>query len=201
MAHYPQNPLFTGLLGLVRLEGDIHDLEVIGEIPAELDGAFYRVHPDPQFPPKYPDDQFFNGDGMISMFRIRGGRIDWKQRYAQTDKWKLERAAGRALFGAYRNAQTDEDSVKGQIRGTANTNVLVHAGKLFAMKEDSPCLIMDANSLETEGYTNFGGDLPISAFTAHPKIDPDTGNFCGFGYSLAGPLTRECCYFEIDPNG
>ena len=201
MAHYPQNPLFNGLLGLVRIEGDIHDLEVTGDIPPELDGAFFRVHPDPQFPPKYADDQFFNGDGMVSQFRIKDGKADWKQRYAKTDKWKLERAAGHALFGAYRNAQTDDQSVKGEIRGTANTNVLVHANRLFAMKEDSPCLIMDPNTLETEGYTDFGGNLPISAFTAHPKIDPDSGNFCGFGYALAGPLSRECCYFEIDPDG
>jgi carotenoid cleavage dioxygenase len=201
MAHFPDNPGFTGLMRMVRIEGDIHDLEIEGAVPADLDGAFYRVHPDPQFPPKYADDQFFNGDGMVSQFRFRGGRIDFRQRYAQTDKWKLERAAGRSLFGAYRNPLTDEDSVKGKIRGTANTNVLVHAGKLFAMKEDSPCLIMDAETLATEGYTDFGGDLPISAFTAHPKIDPETGNFCGFGYSLDGPLTRACEYFEIDPAG
>lgn len=201
MAHFPQTPAFSSVLRLIRMEGDIHDLEVDGEIPRELDGAFYRVHPDPQFAPRFEDDQFFNGDGMVSQFRFRDGKVDFRQRYAQTDKWKAERAAGRALFGAYRNPLTDDDTVKGLHRGTANTNVLVHAGKLFAMKEDSPCLIMDPQSLETRGYTDFDGALPISAFTAHPKIDPDTGNFCGFGYSLAGPLTRECCYFEIDPAG
>lgn len=201
MAHFPQHPGFTSVLRLIRMEGDIRDLEVEGEIPRDLDGAFYRVHPDPQFPPKFADDQFFNGDGMVSQFRFHDGKVDFRQRYARTDKWKAENAAGRALFGAYRNHLTDDDSVKGLPRGTANTNVLVHAGKLFAMKEDSPCLIMDPLSLETEGYTDFGGDLPISAFTAHPKIDPVTGNFCGFGYALAGPLTRECCYFEIDPAG
>ncbi len=201
MAHFPDSPLFSSVLRLIRLEGDIADLEVDGEVPAELDGAFYRVHPDPQFAPKFADDQFFNGDGMISMFRFRNGRVDFRQRYAQTDKWKLERAAGKALFGAYRNPLTDDEAVKGQIRGTANTNVLVHAGKLYAMKEDSPCLLMDPNTLETEGYTDFGGDLDIPTFTAHPKLDPDTGNFCGFGYSIAGPLTREARYFEIDPTG
>ncbi len=201
MAHFPQHPGFTSVLRLIRMEGDIHDLEVEGEIPRELDGAFFRVHPDPQYPPKFADDQFFNGDGMVSQFRFHDGKVDFRQRYARTDKWKAEHEAGRALFGAYRNPLTDDESVKGLPRGTANTNVLVHAGKLFAMKEDSPCLIMDPLTLETEGYTDFGGDLPISAFTAHPKIDPDTGNFCGFGYSLAGPLTRECCYFEIDAAG
>ena len=103
MVHFPNEPLYQDILRLVRLEGDIADLEIEGAVPADLDGAFYRVHPDPQFAPKYANDQFFNGDGMVSMFRFRDGRISFRQRYAQTDKWKLERAAGKALFGAYRN--------------------------------------------------------------------------------------------------
>ncbi len=201
MAKFPDNPGFTSVLRLIRMEGDIHDLEIEGDVPTDLNGAFYRVHPDPQFAPKFDDDQFFNGDGMVSMFRIRGGRIDFRQRYAQTDRFKLEKKAGRALFGAYRNPLTDDESVKGRIRGTANTNVLVHAGKLYAMKEDSPCLLMDPATLETEGYTDFGGDLRLPTFSAHPKIDPLNGNFCGFGYATKGPLTKDVSYFEIDPAG
>ena len=96
---------------------------------------------------------------MVSLFRFHDGKVDLKQRYAQTDKWRLERKAGHALFGAYRNPLTDDESVKGRIRGTANTNVMVHAGKLYAMKEDSPCLIMDPLTLETEGDTDFNGKL------------------------------------------
>ncbi|MFV0643489.1 MAG: carotenoid oxygenase family protein [Sphingomonadaceae bacterium] len=201
MAHFPNTPLYDDVLHLVRLEGDINDLELVGEVPADLDGAFFRVHPDPQYPPMYENDQFFNGDGMVSQFRIKDGKIRFRQRYARTDKWKLEREAGRALFGVYRNRQTDDPSVKGEIRGTANTNVMVHAGKLYAMKEDSPCLLMDQDTLETVGYTDFGGALTIPTFTAHPKIDPDTGNFCGFGYAVEGDLSTACQYFEIDPSG
>ena len=201
MVHLPNSPLYQDVLHLGRIEADIADLELEGEVPAGLDGAFFRVHPDPQFAPMYSDDQFFNGDGMVSQFRIRDGRIGFRQRYARTDKWKLENAAGKALFGVYRNPQTDDPSVRGEVRGTANTNVLVHAGKLYAMKEDSPCLLIDPNTLETEGYTDFGGALPIPTFTAHPKIDPGTGNFCGFGYAIAGELSTACRYFEIDPAG
>lgn len=201
MVHFPHEPLYEDVLRLVRLEGDIKDIETDGEVPTDLDGAYYRVHPDPQFPPKYPNDQFFNGDGMVTMFRIKDGKIDFKQRYAHTDKWKLENEAGKSLFGQYRNPLTDDPAVKGKIRGTANTNVMVHAGKLLAMKEDSPCLIMDKHTLETDGYTDFGGGLTIPTFTAHPKIDHDTGNFCGFGYATEGPLTDDCSYFEIDPAG
>ena len=157
MAHFPDTLAFSGILKPLRFEADIHDLEVEGEVPAQLNGTYHRVHPDQQFPPMFDNDQFFNGDGLISLFRFRNGKVDFKQRFAQTDKFKLERKAGKALFGAYRNPLTDAPEVKNRIRGTANTNVMVHAGQLFALKEDSPPLLMDPLTLETRGYTNFNG--------------------------------------------
>jgi carotenoid cleavage dioxygenase len=201
MARFPDTRGFTGTLRPLRIEGDILDLEIEGEVPPQLNGTFHRVHPDGQFPPRFADDQFFNGDGMVSLFHFHRGTIDFRQRYAQTDKLKLERAAGRALFGAYRNPLTDDPSVAGRIRGTANTNVMVHAGTLYAMKEDSPCLAMDPLTLETIGYTRFGGKLRSQTFCAHPKIDPATGNMCAFAYATKGMLTRDMAYIEISPEG
>jgi carotenoid cleavage dioxygenase len=201
MSTFPQTFSFTGTLRPLRLQGDINDLDIEGTVPAELDGAYHRVHPDNQFPPVFEDDQFFNGDGMISMFRVKDGKVHFKQRYAQTDKWKLENKAGRSLFGAYRNHLTDDPSVEGNIRGTANTNVLVHGGKLYAMKEDSPCLLMDPNTLETFGYSDFEGRQQSKTFCAHPKIDPATGNMCAFSYMSKGPMTHDMSYMEISPRG
>lgn len=201
MAHYPNTPGFTGTLRPLRFEGDLHDLEVDGEVPAQLQGTFHRVHPDAQFAPKFESDQFFNGDGLITQFRFDSGRIHFKQRFAQTDKWKLERAAGQALFGAYRNPLTDEPAVQGKIRGTANTNVIVHAKQLYALKEDSPPLLMDPLTLETQGYSNFGGRLHSQTFCAHPKIDAASGNMCAFSYASKGLLTRDCTYMEINAAG
>lgn len=201
MAHYPQTRGFTGVLRPLRLEGDINDLEIDGTVPPELNGSFHRVHPDAQFPPRFADDQFFNGDGLISLFRFASGRISLRQRYAQTDKWKVENQAGRALFGAYRNPLTDDPSVEGMIRGTANTTPIVHAGKLWALKEDSPPLLMDPLTLATQGYTNFGGKMKGQTFTAHPKIDPASGNLCAFGYASKGLLTPDCTYMEVDTKG
>lgn len=201
MAFYPDTRAFTGALRPIRLEGDIFDLEAEGEIPAQLNGTFHRVHPDQQVPPMFNDDQFFNGDGMISLFHFRNGKVDFKQRYAQTDKFKCEREAGKALFGAYRNPLTDDPAVKGKIRGTANTNAIVHAGKLLALKEDSPALLMDPLSLETFGYTDWNGKCTSQTFTAHPKIDPISGNMVAFSYASKGLLTKDCTFMEISPSG
>ncbi len=120
--------------------------------PPALNGAFFRVQPDPQFPPRLGNDISFNGDGMITRFHIHDGQCDVRQRWAKTDKWTIEHQAGKALFGAYRNPLTDDESVKGQIRGTAYTNAFLFGGKLWALKEDSPSLTMDPATMETFGY-------------------------------------------------
>ncbi|KPL68340.1 lignostilbene-alpha,beta-dioxygenase [Erythrobacter sp. SG61-1L] len=201
MTSFPDVPAFTGFNKPSRVEADVQDLNVRGTIPPELDGAFYRVQPEHQFPPKLGNDIAFNGDGMISMFRFKDGKVDYRQRWAKTDKWKLENAAGRAVFGAYRNPLTDDEEVKGKIRGTANTNAYIHGGRLYALKEDSPALLMDPASLETFGYTDFDGKMTGETFSAHPKTDPATGNLCSFGYASKGVLTRDMTYYEIDTDG
>lgn len=201
MSHFPQTRGFTHSLKPLRMECDILDLEVEGTVPAEIDGRYQRVQPDAQFPPMFEDDQFFNGDGLITQFDFRKGRVDLRQRYALTDKLKVERKAGKALFGAYRNPLTDDESVKGMIRSTANTTPIVHAGKLLALKEDSPPLVMDPLTLETEGFSDFDGKMRNQTFSAHPKIDPVTGNLCNFGYAATGLLTRDVSYMEISPDG
>lgn len=51
-----QGPSVSGFMRPVRFEGEINNLEVIGEIPKEIDGTFYRVMPEPQFPAFIPND-------------------------------------------------------------------------------------------------------------------------------------------------
>lgn len=47
---FPELPQTTGLMRPCRFEGETRFLEIVGEIPADIDGTFYRVMPDPQFP-------------------------------------------------------------------------------------------------------------------------------------------------------
>lgn len=174
---------------------------VQGEIPRDLNGTFYRVGPDPQFPPKAGDDIFLNGDGMVSFFRFDDGRVDFRCRYVQTPKFLAERAAGRSLFGAYRNPYTDDPSVCGISRGTANTNVLWHGGRMLALKEDSHPVEIDPLTLETIGTYDFGGALTSATTTAHPKIDPTNGSLVFFGYAAKGETTPDIAYYEADASG
>jgi carotenoid cleavage dioxygenase len=198
---FPDIPMFQGVNAPSRIEVDIGELEVEGEIPRDLDGAFYRVAPDRQFPPLFTDDVPFNADGTVSAFRFSNGKVSLRHRYVQTARYKAERAAGRALFGKYRNPFTDDPSVQGMNRNLANTNVLAFAGRLLALREDSPPVAMDPTTLETIGDWDFEGTLPGPTFTAHPKIDPQTGQMLAFGFAAKGLYSRDVCYYEISPQG
>ena len=53
---WPKEGIYSQFLTPNRLEADIHSLTVTGEVPKELDGTFYRVYPDPAFPPYIKND-------------------------------------------------------------------------------------------------------------------------------------------------
>ena len=194
-------PMYRGPYAPVRAEVDLVDCEVEGTLPADLAGSFYRVGPDFQYPPKLPNIPF-DGEGHVGMFRFANGHVDYRSRYVRTRRFQAQAAARESLFGTYRNPYTDDPRVKGVSRGTANTAVVFHHGKLFALKEDSPPVAMDPDTLETlDDYYTFGGKLTAPAFTAHPKIDSVTGEMIGFGYEARGEASPDVGIFVIDRHG
>jgi carotenoid cleavage dioxygenase-like enzyme len=198
---FPKTASFTGAARPFRAECDLFELEYDGEIPPALDGALYRCGPDPQLPPKLADDVFINGDGQVSMFRFENGHVDFRMRYVRTEKFTRERAARRALFGAYRNPFTDDPSVAGADRTTANTSIVWHAGRMFACKEDGLPCELDPLTLETRGKWNFGRRLKSKTFTAHPKNDPVTGEMVFYGYAVEGEASRRVAFCIADAQG
>ena len=198
---FPKTPTFIGFNEPRRLEADLYDAEVEGELPAALAGSFYRCGPDPRFPPRLGDDININGDGLVTMFRFTAGRVDFRSRYVRTEKFELESAAHRALFGAYRNPFTDDPSVAGRDRTTANTSAVFHAGRLFALKEDGLPHELDPDTLATRGRFDYGGRMQSQTATAHPKLDPASGEMLSHGYEARGLATRDVALQVMSRDG
>jgi carotenoid cleavage dioxygenase len=187
--------------GLYRVEMDIRDCEVEGRIPLDLSGAFYRVGPDPQYP-MLKGNIPFDGEGHVSMFRIQNGKVNYRSRFVRNERYVAQEKAGRILFPMYRNPYLDDPSAKGLSRSTANTHIIHHRDMLLALKEDSPPAALDLLTLETRvpNYT-FDGTLPSKTFTAHPKLDSETGNLVAFGYEADGHGSDAIAMFEYSPQG
>lgn len=198
---FPETPDFSGHNAPSRIECDIYDLVVHGEIPADIQGSWYRSIPDPQFAPMLGHDTFLSGDGMVSLFRFENGHVDFRQRYVLTERLKNDRAARRSLHGLYRNPFTDDPSVHGKDRGAANTTPIYHAGRVLCAKEDSRAWEVDPKTLETRGRWDFDGQLRSETMTAHPRIDADTGEMFFFGYEAGGLATKDVAYCVANRDG
>lgn len=201
MVHFPSRPGAHPFTAPKRFEADVFDCEVEGEIPPGMRGTFYRACTDRRYPARFPDDAVFNEDGAIDMFRFRDGHVDFRTRYVRTPRFLAEREAGHALFGYYRNKFTSEPEVQHLSMNTANTNVIFHGGRLLVLKESDPPVELDPHTLETLGNWDFHGRLSSLTFTAHPKIDPVTGEMICYGYEAKGDATDDVVIYWVDRAG
>ncbi|CZR60251.1 related to lignostilbene dioxygenase [Phialocephala subalpina] len=198
---YPDKPIYTGPEAPCRFEAEVYNCEVRGTIPDAIDGTYYRNMPDPQWAPKCPDDIYFNGDGCIDALRFHNGHVDFKQKHVRTRKFVLERAARGPLFGKFRNPWSDDPRVKDEVRSTANTHIVYYNKMLLALKEDSPAYALDPNTLDTIGLYDFDGQNTSPTSSAHPKIDPVTGEYITIGYEARGDGSPTIAYHVFDKNG
>lgn len=191
------NRYLTGPYAPVRSEDDF-ELRVEGEIPAGLRGTLYRNGPNPQFDPHDANHHWFLGDGMIHAFHVADGKVGYRNRYVRTPKWELEHEAGRSLFGAWGNPMTTDPLAQGHEGGVANTNIVFHAGKLLALEEGHAPFEITPGTLEPKGYRReYRGRV-----TAHPKLDPKTGEMIWFAYGVGDmPLSAGVSYGVTDRNG
>ena len=200
-AYVPVQSYMHTTVSPLRFEAEIFDCEVAGEVPRELNGSFYRCGGDTLYP-TMTHDNLNNGDGVMAAFHFEDGYVDFIQRYVKTERFLAERKARRRLYGAYRNAYTDDPSTRGTDRdNTGNTTAFFHHGKLFALREDSIPYELDPITLETLGLPEFRHDLRTRTMTAHPKVDPVTGEWWSYGQFSQKRFVGEMSLHVLDKDG
>jgi carotenoid cleavage dioxygenase len=197
---YPADPLLHGPFEPIRFECDAADLVVAGTLPADLAGTLYRIGPNPQYAPRGRYNPL-QGDGMVHAFTIEDGRVAYRNRWVRTRQWTLEHAAGRALFATSGDPREADSSVAGKpTDGVANTHIVSHAGRLFALEEGHGPIEIDPLTLATIGPYSFDGALPRN-MTAHPKIDPETGEMLFFANFPSRAFDGALAFYVADARG
>jgi carotenoid cleavage dioxygenase len=155
------NPYLEGLFAPIQHEYTLTDLEVTGTIPQHLDGRYLRNGPNPIGEIDPALYHWFIGDGMVHGLRIRDGKAEWYR--------------NRFVRGPVTAKTLGERPPRGQHVGVspigANTNVIGHAGRTFALIEAGVSAYELTDELDTVGACDFDGTLP-GGYVAHPKRDP-----------------------------
>lgn len=178
------NPYIHGFYAPQLQEFTALDLPVIGDLPKDLHGAFVRNGPNPAKTPQAPH-HWFDGDGMVHSIYFENGKAEYRNRFVRSDD-HLADLAGTCAAGGVLLPSTRSRGEK-VYKDTANTDLVLHNGELMALWYISGTPVrMNARTLETLGNESFGGKLPRHV-SAHSKVDPRTGEFVFFDYSLYEP--------------
>jgi carotenoid cleavage dioxygenase-like enzyme len=164
----------------VRDELTVSDLVIEGNLPESLRGTYVRNGFDPRHG---RSDHWFYGHGMLHAVELGDGRADYRNRYVRTPYWEKGTA--------------DMVSLMALENSPANTHIVPHSGSLLALEElHAPYRV--STDLETLGMETFGGRI-TKAFTAHPKVCPQTGELLAFGYDIV--QRPYLTYYRISPEG
>lgn len=183
------NPYLVGDFAPVEHEVTAFDLEVEGELPAELTGRYLRNGPNPIAEVDPAAHHWFLGDGMVHGIRLDEGRAAWYR----------NRYVGSAHVSEVRGVPDIPGRNWNDSAGGPNTNVGGFAGTTWAMVEAGGCPVELTYELETVGRNDFFGTLP-GAFTAHPKVDPATGEMHAMAYAW-GQWLDHAQYIVVGTDG
>ena len=131
---------------------------------------------------------------MVHGVTFDGGRATYRNRWVRTNRLIKDAAQG---FSYGEMGEMDANKLdhmpfvadeEGRRMGKANTALVYHSGRLLALEENDRPYSMDLASLSTEGLHDYGGKMEHN-FSAHPKIDPVTGEMMTFGYVKKNTLT------------
>lgn len=183
----PSNSFLEGPFAPLPTEHTETRLKVTGEIPVALKGLLTRIGPNPVHVANPGAYHWFLGDGMVHALRLQDGKAVWyRNRYVGVDSV---------------NAGLGRPVAPGPRRGVAevvNTNIVGHAGKLWALVEAGAYPVQLDGQLNTLRHGLFESRVD-SGFTAHPHVDPDTGEMHAVCYD--GLTHNRLRYLVIDRDG
>jgi carotenoid cleavage dioxygenase len=165
------NPYLQGNYAPVHEELTATELAVSGSIPEELCGRYLRNGPNPVMAPDPATYHWFTGSGMVHGIRLRDGGAEWYR-----NRWVRAPEVAQAL-----GEEPKPGPVHANMDFAANTNVIGHAGRTFAIVEAGSLPYELTDELETVGPCDFDGTL-AGGYTAHPKRDPQSGELYAVSY-------------------
>lgn len=197
----PQYPWFKALETPPR-EFPLMPLPVLsGNLPRTLKGTLYRNGPAALQRGGKKVGHWFDGDGAVLAVHFTAKGPKGVYRYVQTAGYQQEVEANQFLFPNYgmtvpgpfwKNWGKD-------VKNSANTSVLAFEDKVLALWEGGLPYALDPTNLETWGTDQLAGLSSGSPFSAHPKVDPKTGEIFNFGV-IPGSQTKLQVY-QSKPNG
>jgi len=165
-------------------EYEEHELQIEGKFPKELNGVLYRNGPGIYDRGSMRKRCLLDGDGMIQEFRIKNGRVLYRNVFVKTKKFLEEEKANRFLYETWSTLAPGgfwKNFGFRSMENQAGITVFKRNRRLFAFDEYKDPYELDPKTLKTLGLSTLGMDPGFTVLSAHSKIDPITKEWLFFG--------------------
>ncbi|MBQ0770522.1 MAG: carotenoid oxygenase family protein, partial [Sphingomonadales bacterium] len=170
---------------------DTDELEIIGEIPVDIDGLYVR---DTENPVHNSLGRYhpFDGDGMIHTIRLQNGKATYRNRFVRTAGFEAEQQAGGPLWpglmGNPHDAVQPGMTAHGSVKDSSSTDVVLHGGAILStFYLCGEGYRLDPETLATLGPADW---VPAHGISAHCKVDEASGELLFFNYAIELPYLQ-----------
>jgi all-trans-8'-apo-beta-carotenal 15,15'-oxygenase len=188
------SPLIERAFTIDVIEHSQVALEIAGAIPADLRGTCYFNGPARFERAGLRYRHWLDGDGMVCALAFEPGGVRLTNRFVRSEKFVREEAAGRPIFRTFGTSFAGDQLKHGVgLESPVNVSVYPFGGTLLAFGEQGLPWELDPATLDTRGLYTFGHQInELTPFSAHPKVDHQTGELFNFGvsFSTSNPLVN-----------
>jgi all-trans-8'-apo-beta-carotenal 15,15'-oxygenase len=170
-----------------------------GQVPPELQGSCYRNGSGRLQRGGQTMGHWFDGDGAILAIHFAAGQARGTYRYVQTAGYVAESQADRLLYSNYGLRAPGAAGMRRGVKNAANTSVLALPDRLLALWEGGAPHALDLEDLTTVGLTDLGTGNFKMPYSAHPKVDPQTGEIFNFGVAIGAKTALQI--YQSDRTG
>jgi carotenoid cleavage dioxygenase-like enzyme len=186
----------------VRRELPHSAVRVEGRLPDDLSGVYLRNGTNYQFDQVDSRRHMFNGAGMLHQVQIKDGTATYANTYLRTPRFEAQQRIGHEVYAEFGDIAGGGKAALFKIlvetlekrrglipaipdldNGANTTAIQYHHGALYALQETCRPFRLDTRledgRLQLPGsgrVEDFAGRLN-APFTAHPKIDPESGDW------------------------
>lgn len=174
---------------------------ISGAIPSDLRGSLYRNGPARLARGTKRVGHWFDGDGAILGVHFTEQGATGVYRYVQTQGYLDEQLTDAFVYPNYglKAAGAFWNNWLKPIKNAANTSVIALPDRLLALWEGGKPHALDLQDLSTIGIDHLSSLTDQQPFSAHPKVDPVTGDIFNFG--ISGGANATLNLYRCTPTG
>ncbi len=154
---------------------------VFGKIPLGLEGSLYRNGPGVFTRGEQSKNSLLDADGFLRQFQFSDGKVRFRARMIETEKWLEEEKAGQFIHPTWTTLSPAwRRNLLWNTTNQAGVSLLALNERLYALDEMQVAVEIDLENLSSLGEASLDANTPKQKYQVHYRIDGNLKHLLSF---------------------